>query len=77
MGISHKEIKLFSEQEFADRLLTLIQQRVNEMNDENRSEVIGLRLVIKGNPLSDGSGRYTISIDGGTVYKFLIDPNIK
>lgn len=75
--MSHKEMKLFSESEFAIRLLTIVQSRVKEMNDKDKGEVIGLRLVIKGNPLSDGSGRYTISIDGGTVYKFLIDPNIK
>ena len=70
----HKEAKLVSEKEFADRLLTLVQSKINDMK---RSDVIGLRLVMKGNPLSDGSGRYTISIDAGTVYKFLIDPNLK
>jgi len=69
-----KDIKVVTENEFADRILLILQSSIKKMR--NDCNIVGIRSVIKGNMLSDGSGRYTVSIDAGEVYKFLIDPNI-
>ena len=71
---NEKSMKLLSEQEFADKILRILQGKINDMS--NKNDAVGLRIVMKGNMLSDNTKRYTISIDAGTVYKFLVDPSI-
>lgn len=72
--MSNKGLINVSESEFYDRLLALYASRINEMKKHPASE--GLRIIIKGNLLSDESGRYTVSVDAGVVYKFMVDPKL-
>ena len=71
---TQNQLKLLTEKEFADTLLILLSGAISRMNRQNG--IVGARAIVKANPLSDGSGRYTVSVDIGTVHKYLVDPRL-
>ena len=65
------KLPAISQQEFADKLLVILQSDINQML--KHPEIPGVRCITKVNKTADQK-RYTVSIDIGRVYKFLVNP---